>query len=131
MRIEGWEARLIEYIDQSNAKPFAWGSHDCIIWSGKWVAMVTGSDHIAEWIGRYKTESGALRVLKRLGYSSPADAVSGRLPSRPVLMARRGDLVLHEQNSIGICTGIKSYFLTEQGITAAPTGECIRAWTVD
>ena len=131
MRIEGWEARLVEYIDEARNKEFQWGNHDCALWCARWVELITGKNHWNDWQGKYSTELGAARLMKKRGFQTAEAIVDHHLHVRPVLLARRGDLVLSSQQTIGICAGIQSYFLTEDGILNSATGDCVKAWTVD
>lgn len=130
MRIVGWESLLAAYIE--NPQPFEWGKNDCALWSAAWVKQCTGHDFISKWIGKYKTEKGAATLMKKRGYRHPADIADDHLVIVPAMLARRGDLVLHPaQDSLGICNGLKSYFLTQSGYTAVNTNQCRRAWRVD
>ena len=129
-RSEGWERRLADYIAAAIDRPFAWGSHDCALWAATWVDLATGSTFAAEWAGLYKTQAGAWNAMKTRGFSGVAGIADRHLEGIPVNRASRGDLVLHPQGALGICHGVRSYFVTESGLAAEKTLACTRAWAV-
>lgn len=130
MRLEGWEARLEAHIREAYSHAFAWGEHDCALWAARWVLVATWEDFLSDWQGRYKTEAGAARLMKRRGFASVADIADAHLPEIPVKLARRGDLLLHPQGSLGICYNRHGFFLTADGVTMIDAGTCPRAWKV-
>lgn len=94
--------------------------------------LCTGEDFTRDWLGKYKTELGAARRMKRLGFASASDIADRHLPGKPVPFARRGDIVLHpSQGCLGVCNSMMSHFVTEQGLTHVPTLDCLKAWGVD
>lgn len=109
---------------------FAWGKDDCALWAAKWVLHCTGEDFTAPWQGNYRTERGAARRMRTLGFASVADIASRHLPERPVAQACRGDLLLHPSDSLGICAGLNGYFLRDGGLLVERTMNCTRAWGV-
>lgn len=131
MRIEGWESLLNEHIEQARKSVFQWGENDCALWSAEWVKKATGNDYAADWRGLYSTEAELQSLLSERELDLPeqiADEVG--LPQIQITFAQRGDIVLHPQGCLGICNGLFSFFLTEQGLTSIPTGRCVRAWRV-
>ena len=132
MRIEGWEQSLAEYIKAAEGQAFEWGIRDCALWASGWVRLCTGQDYVSEWEGRYKTERGAKTLIRRRGYQSVEGVADARLTVVPVMIARRGDLLLHPHGDcLGICAGRNGYFLEVQaGLTHVPTFDCPKAWAV-
>ena len=132
MRVEGWEQRLAAYIRDAEGKPFVWGERDCALWASGWVRQCTGADFVSEWEGRYKTERGAKGLIRKRGYRSVEDIADARLTAVPVMIARRGDLLLHPHGDcLGICTGQRGYFLEmKAGLTSVDTLDCPKAWVV-
>lgn len=130
MRTEGWELLLDQHIREAYRVPFQWGSRDCALWATDWVHKATGEDHGGPWRGKYKTEIGAAKRMKKLGFASVADIASAHLTECQPGMAQRGDLVLHPEGSLGVCAGRQSFFLTESSVTSIPTLDCPRAWRV-
>lgn len=128
MRVEGWETLLADYV--ASAPAFQWGETDCALWTAEWVRRCTGADHTQAWRGKYRTKAGAATLMKRRGFTGPEGIAAAHLEEIPAPTARRGDLVLHPQGALGICTGRHSVFLTETGITSFETLGCGRAWRV-
>lgn len=44
-----------------------WGERDCLMFAANWILHKTGVDTAEPYRGRYKTERGCLRILKRNG----------------------------------------------------------------
>lgn len=128
MRVEGWEALLASHF---NARPFEWGRNDCALFAADWVRKCTGTDHAKGWRGKYSTEKGAKIKLTRAGFASVEAIADSCLASRPLGFASRGDVVLHPQGALGVCNGLKSHFLTAEGMTTFDTLACTKAWGVD
>lgn len=131
MRIEGWDAVLVEYLRAAEQLSFEWGQNDCALWASGYVDRVTGSNHADAWRGLYHTEEGALALMAERGFADPCAIADSILKRRPLRLAKRGDLVLHPTGALGICDGRRSYFLMpERGISPFPTLQCVKAWEV-
>jgi hypothetical protein len=65
MRLANWRENLESLVQSRQAQPFAWGVSDCSLWAADVVMAITGRDPMAEYRGRYRTERGALRVMRR------------------------------------------------------------------
>ena len=130
MRTEGWESRLNDYIAAARAAEFVWGRNDCALWAAGWVLECTGLDLVTAWKGKYKTETGARRLIAKRGYSGLEAIADDGLNPTPVPLARRGDMVQHPQGPLGLCNGRLSHFLTDGGVLEIETLACVRAWAV-
>ncbi|WP_127109939.1 DUF6950 family protein [Pararhodobacter zhoushanensis] len=130
-RIAGWETILAEQIEAARLRPFQWGVHDCATWAADVRAALTGTESAAQaWRGRYKTEIGAARALRRLGWPDLATGAEAALGAPiPVLMAQRGDVVMDGQ-TFGVCVGASAAFVGETGLIYARLGQCSAAWRV-
>lgn len=132
MRREDWTGLLAAYIDEARSTPFAWGSHDCALFACGWLLIATGIDHAAPFRGRYNTERGSIRALKNRGYSGLEDIADRTLPRKPLAFAARGDIVLYANGqSLGVCDGRMSHFVSPQGLLTAETLACAAAWGID
>lgn len=58
------------------AKPFVWGETDCSRWAAHCAELVTGRDPLAEFVGRYDTQAGALRIMSRRGWRDMGDVAA-------------------------------------------------------
>jgi hypothetical protein len=130
VRPEGWEHQLYLHILEGKTTPFAWGTHDCVLWCADWVHKLTGNDYADDFRGKYATEEAAAEVLKALGVHSYSDLAGRFLEIVPVIRARRGDIMLHPQGMLGICDGAHAYFLTVDGVTRIAFDRCLQAWSV-
>ena len=67
MRLPDWQSRLAAVMREAQARPFAWGSHDCATFAATCVVAVTGVDRIADVRAARQSELQAARLLERLG----------------------------------------------------------------
>src|SRR5687768_18469658 len=106
MRLENWPRLLIEFL--ADEKPFEWGSRDCSLFAADAVLCITGADPAKSLRGKYKTEKGAARILKRRGGLEKVAAnlaADNRMEEIPPLLAQRGDVVLID-SPLGDALGI-------------------------
>lgn len=95
MRLENWPRLLAAFL--ADEKPFEWGARDCSLFAADAVLCIAGSDPAKSLRGKYKTEKGAARILKRRGGLEKVAAklaADNRMEEIPPLMAQRGDVVL-------------------------------------
>jgi hypothetical protein len=64
-RCEHWESKLDQSIEAHNAKPFAWGEHDCALSVCNHVLAMTGID-LADFRGKYSSEEAAFHTIQRI-----------------------------------------------------------------
>ena len=62
-----FSGRLSRYLSRVAARPFQWGELDCALFAAGWAMQMTGIDPAADWRGKYSTEQGCARILKRHG----------------------------------------------------------------
>lgn len=106
MRVPGWEDRLRRVIIVDQHKPFAWGRHDCILFAARCIEAVTGEDPAAEHRGTYDSAIGAMRLLKALGFATPADAIGSRFEEVHPITCRSGDIVSYPMPEAGNVLGV-------------------------
>jgi hypothetical protein len=68
--------QLSAFLEAAASKPYALGSHDCMLLPADWVLAVTGRDPAAAWRGRYGARRDLVRILGDAG-GLPALAASG------------------------------------------------------
>lgn len=96
-RPAGWRTRLLAAIGAHGRAPFAWGAHDCAILAADAVLAKTGTDPAAAWRGKYRTQLGGLRVLKReTGHADHVALAASLFAEVPAAMAQFGDLAVLE-----------------------------------
>ena len=132
MRVSSWETVLAAAVEAARVRDFVWGTHDCATWGFDLRRDLTGGDDTAAfWRGRYRTARGAVRVMRRLGWSSMREAGTALLgaPLPDVRLAQRGDLVLSpDATSFGVCLGAQVAFLAPEGLTLRALPSCTLAW---
>jgi len=134
-RLKDWDRRLARVTEEHLATPGEWGVSDCIVTAAACVAAVTGVDIMAPWRGRYKTEAGAARLMRKEGCANVEDVLGKLFGLPPIgrLMARRGDLVVVERNC-QLCAGYICEYgaavKTETGLVFLPQTETRSAFRV-
>ncbi len=132
MLLDQWESRLVDAIEAARHKPFEWGQHDCCLFAADVVAAITGTDYATDLRGTYDTRQEARAILK--GYGGVEAYVEQYFEPTPLTMVKRGDLVLYCQaeaiESLGICLGKDSAFVTLAGLTFVPTRLSQKAWSI-
>jgi hypothetical protein len=129
MRLPDWEVRLAAYLVAVASEPHAYGSHDCALHGANAVLAQTGRDHGAPFRGRYRTQLGAARALRKYGSGDLVTTFDRHLEVIPPSLARRGDLVL-AQGSVGVCIGGDAMFAGADGLERIARLEWSRAWRV-
>ena len=132
MRQESWPEDLHDYL--ANPPAFEWGIADCCLWCADWILMATGIDHGGDFRGAYADEKQAYARLKAEGFADVDQMAAAFLPSTPVALAQRGDIVcavFDGRKTLGLCAGAHSGFLREVGgVEWVPTLDCMAAWRV-
>lgn len=132
-RLPDWERRLGEYLLTVLEKPFAYGEHDCALHGANAVHAATGIDHGAPFRGKYTTELGAAKALKKYGGGTIEATFDQHLDECPLAFASRGDIVMFE-NAIGVCAGGDALFVGQNdvlpGLVRVPRARWSKAWKV-
>jgi hypothetical protein len=131
-RFPDWPKRLAEAVEAARARPFAWGSHDCLLFAADVVRAMTGKDLAAHGRGQYDSDVSALRLIHNYGGMVPLVSKSLGDPV-PVLRAHRGDVVMYRSElgpSLGVCLGAQCAFTGPTGLVFKQRKECELAWRV-
>lgn len=135
MRFSDWPSRLNEFIHSRRSTPFQWGQHDCCLFAADAVQAITGDDHAAEYRGKYTTELGAARALKKHGNGTLEATLTAKLGDPiPRLRASRGDVVAVNTKdgvALGIFYGAGAICVTRDGLTTLPLNEILTVWRVE
>ena len=92
-RLEGWEARLVAFVDARRDMPFEWGGNDCCSFAIAAVAEITGE---TIWPVDWSTVAEALRAIEDAGGLIEAWTATLGRPSQNWMEIRRGDVALVE-----------------------------------
>lgn len=116
-RRSDWDRRLQEWLAAMEGVRFEWGAADCCTFAAGAVEAMTGIDPMAEFRGRYATEAGAARALRRYGAGTLEATLDAKFPERPIGFARRGDLATNEGGAVGVVLGGEAAFVgCEEGM---------------
>lgn len=130
-RLPDWPQRLDAFIESRRGTPFAYGSHDCCLFSAGAVEAITGENVAARW--HYTNEIGARRLMAKWGGVDGLVTAALGDPCHPS-QAGRGDIVMAELTNgetIGVCLGAVCAFAEEpQGVALRPRSLILKAWKV-
>lgn len=124
-------------IRDARRKPFAWGSHDCVLFAASAVRVRTGRDALAE-LGLSATwtneEEAVAAVAAAGGYRFALTRIFGE--PVPILRARIGDLALANDPERGgreLMSVVHAGFLlvpSMRGLFSMPLSTAVAAWRV-
>lgn len=129
MRKENWLECLNSYLDSVYDKPFKWGSHDCCHFAAACVETITDQNPMKF---KYKTKTGALRLIKKIPLDKRLEKIFGK--PMAVASAKRGDIMYHifdDWPCVGVCIGQDALFVGEdgsEGLITVATLECEKAF---
>lgn len=134
-RHHDWEDRLRTYLDRVEEEPFRWGTHDCAMFGADAIKAMTGVDLGEDIRGTYTSVTSAKEALRACGDGTLLKRVRRHLgDAKPISLAQRGDIVMRDRNTVGVCVGQYSWFVGEegsrQGLVAYPTSLCAYAFSV-
>ncbi|WP_416305220.1 DUF6950 family protein [Neptunicella sp. SCSIO 80796] len=134
MRLPNWQSNLNHYIRSNLTTPFAWGTFDCCLFTAAAVEAITGTHPIPQIVGRYRTELGAARALKKYGKGTIKATLNHLFGTpKPRLQVCRGDVVLVETSlgdTAGIVMGGQVWVATHEGLSTCPLTLVKLCWEV-
>lgn len=135
VRYQNWEETLSLYIDRVAEDRFEWGKHDCVLFTASCIKAMTGHDPAEAMRGTYSTARGAAEALRQHGAGTLLKTVKATLgePISPHF-AQRGDVVMQDARTAGICVGRYSYFVgreqDQERLVPIPTSACRYAFRI-
>ena len=128
-RVDCWESKLFNYIEECGSKKFRYGSHDCVKFSMKGVEAMTGRNLLKEHGFGWKNRSEAQEWLQK---KSIIEWFDEHLEERPIKLLQRGDLVC-KQTDDGLAMGLwlspKAVFLNVDGLHLVDRTHILKAWS--
>ncbi len=138
MRLDNWQSNLSALIEDKRNEPFAFPTHNCLMWAFSAIEAVTGQDLSLSYRGKYKDEKTAALLLRKVDdvKTSKALLIKKLGKARPIAFARHGDIVLVDAKFAklelpgdfrlfgpvpGVCYGSVSYFVGELGLVQVDT----------
>jgi hypothetical protein len=136
-RVKDWRSRFDEELEKIRLQPFDWETqHDCVFGLvARLVEAMIDEPQAREFAGKYDTAEGALRVMKKAGYDSLADAVAARFPEIHPSQARIGDVIAYKTDTpfkyaLGVVNGERAFVLREDGVGTMDILEADRAFRI-
>ncbi|MCU0946818.1 MAG: hypothetical protein MUF47_00990 [Porphyrobacter sp.] len=90
---------LLAMIEARQARPFRWGTNDCVRYAGAGVAAQTGRDPLAD-VPRWNNRREALAITEQMG--GLIAALDARFERIPLAFAQRGDIAGIEHRLFGV-----------------------------
>ena len=112
-RLPDWERRLARVVEHHLHLPGEWGASDCGMTVGEAIEAVTGVNPLAQFLGKYTTELGAARIMKRKGWTDMGDVLASFFEPCGRLSAQRGDVGNVTQGG-----ALTAGFMTDLGFAA-------------
>jgi len=141
MRVLDWPERLAACIEAAHDVPFAWGSHDCVLWACDVVKELTGTDPAERFRGQCDSAFSAIRLVQEI-HPDGFEAMIRMLAAEqgyseiPPAFAQRGDLVLCPSgleswpHALGICIGIHAMMTGISGLVRVSMTAVVAAWRI-
>ncbi len=132
MRYRDWTTRLNDAIKAAQGRPFSWGEFDCCLFAADCAMAVCGLDPAKPYRGKYKTEAGAKRQLKRVSGSLEGawDACFKRIE---LMFVQRGDVVLYDSplgRSVAVYWANDYWSVAEDGVCRIECAPLV-AWRIE
>lgn len=135
-RADDWQRRLRDVLARYRTGTFATGRCDCgTLWADV-VLAVSGVDVLGDLRGRYRTDRGAVRMLRTLGVTSAAELADTRFNRVPVAELHRGDLAMAAPlfgsplASPCVVDTTHAFAMGRGGLVAIPRAELTHGWAV-
>lgn len=133
MRLEGWEGRLNELVEQARGRAYALGEWDCFKFSCEAIKALTGVDRWPEFAG-YKTRREMLAGLAAHGstFEDAGDWFFG-CARKSWKFARRGDVACVSERDVkhlGVVLGDVVALLSDEGLLFVPVDRANCVWSV-
>ncbi len=135
----GSQDGLTAYLKEVSNRPFAWGQHDCLIFTNTAWQHMHGRGWADDWLGRYMNGArprSRAQLRKEYGWQNLRDAVDARL-RRITHFPPTGALVTTNdipQGSFylgvafGIAVGARAAFVGMDGLVYLPLEHVQNAW---
>lgn len=130
---------LTAIIYKYKGSKFSWGKIDCCVFTASVVEEFTGRD-LPYWkdILNYTNLKESMKTLKKLKCEKLEDLPSVILNTekKDISEVKLGEPVycINEDGigMLGICNGVRAYFLqTGGGLTARPIEDCLYSWSIN
>ena len=138
MRIENWDTKLSDYIQQQQLVKFKRGKSDCVNFVIGAIKTITNKTVFDM---EYKSLKDAKKILQELNKKDLLDiamdiAKDNNFKEIDCVYAQRGDVVFLKTDeelggTLGVCIGQKSIFRAKNGVETRNTNTCNIAWRIE
>ncbi len=138
MRIENWDTKLSDYIQQQQLVKFKRGKSDCVNFVIGAIKTITNK---IVFDMEYKSLKDAKKILQELNKKDLLDiamdiAKDNNFKEIDCVYAQRGDVVFLKTDeelggTLGVCIGQKSIFRAKNGVETRNTNTCNIAWRIE
>ena len=122
-RHQDWPEQLAAQVAAAQRKDYVIGVHDCLRFTCQCIASMTGVDYWPQFSGYTTLRQAQAKILSVAPTLQAAVCAVLGQSSAPVLMARRGDVVLFNDTfgeHLGVCTGAFVAVLQRHGLLLLP-----------
>lgn len=131
-RLPDWQTRFEDCLAERMDRPFAWGSHDCVLFAADCVDACTGVDPAAHVRGTYACAASAARVMRAHG-GLAALAAAALGPEVPPPFTQPGDVgivISDGRECLAVCIGKGWQVPGEKGLVFFELGQATRVWRI-
>lgn len=127
---------ITEIINKYKDAEFIWGKLDCCIFAGLVLQEFHGVEFLGNVINSYSNAKGAAKTISKLGKGRVDNLPTAFLgtPKKDISEVKTGDMVSVVENGntiIGVCNGVRAYFLQiGGGLTARNIKDCSYCWSI-
>lgn len=123
---------LNNFLRTNRGRGYCYGDWDCALFSFDGVLAQTGTDHLAEYRGRYDSYESGVALMRQIDGVATLRTLATKKLGEPkhIAFAKTGDVVSHGP-SLGIFYSGYGIFLGDAGeIERLPLGQLDQAWSV-
>jgi hypothetical protein len=136
-RLESWEKKLADFIEERSDKPFEWGKNDCCLFVADAVKAITGIDYAASFRTKYENKNGAYKALKKFASGDIIETIKkianqNNFKEISPKLAKRGDIgIVYPKQALVICLGSKWAWQGEKGLEFISYKDIFIAWSIE
>lgn len=132
-RLADWPDRLTDHIEKWRFKKFRWGISDCSMFCLYAEKAMCGESRFQDFVGKYRSEDGATRVLQEYGQETLRKTIDLRLETISANHAMRGDIALIDTNQgdgLGLVIGQQIAAMSQEGLIFFPLSHGKKFWRI-
>ena len=138
MRVENWESKLEQVIEDTKNKPeFKYGKNDCITFTLNCIEGITGKKVFDK---QWTSLKDGKEIIKKLKKKDLLDialhiAKKNNFEEISINKAQRGDVLYYKDEydwdgTLGVCIGDKTMFNWKKAIMVIDNNKCSKCWRI-